>query len=277
MLARISLLGYCQSMEKASRNDSKIGNEKNFVFRRAGESDHAELVNDVFRSVADKYDLMNDLMSGGIHRFWKQALVNRIKPRTGVHLLDLAGGTGDVTLRFLDNLHKNNQKCLDNISITVCDPNESMLQIAHNRVVDKGYVKGVEFINAPAEKLPLEDHSVDVCVISFGLRNVTDRKLGLSEIHRVLKFGGHFLCLEFSPVTVSTLAPLYNAYSDHVLPWLGHHIAGDRNSYEYLVESIRQFPSPDELTSELQTSGFGNITHRNLSGGIVAIHSGWRV
>ncbi|MEE2655041.1 MAG: bifunctional demethylmenaquinone methyltransferase/2-methoxy-6-polyprenyl-1,4-benzoquinol methylase UbiE [Pseudomonadota bacterium] len=264
-------------MKKTSRNDSKREKEKNPGFRRVRESEHAELVNEVFQSVADKYDLMNDLMSGGIHRFWKQALVNRIKPRTGGHFLDLAGGTGDVTIRFLDNLYKNNQKYLNSISITLCDPNESMLQVAHGKVVDKGHVKGIEFLNASAENLPLEDRSVDVCAISFGLRNVTDRKTGLSEIHRVLKFGGHFLCLEFTPVTLSTLAPLYKAYSDHVLPWLGHHIAGDRNSYEYLVESIRQFPSPDELTSELQIAGFRNITHRNLSGGIVAIHSGWRV
>ena len=264
-------------MEKASRNDSKIESKKNFGFHRVGKSEHAELVNNVFQSVANKYDLMNDLMSGGMHRFWKQALVNRIKPQKGMHLLDLAGGTGDVTLRFLDNCNRNGHKYLNDITITLCDPNESMLKVAHSRAIDKGYIKGIEFINAPAESLPLEDRSIDVCVISFGLRNVTDRKVGLSEIRRILKFGGHLLCLEFTPVILPTLAPLYNAYSDHVLPWLGQHIAGDRNSYEYLVESIRQFPEPDNLTSELQTAGFGNITHRNLSGGIVAIHSGWRV
>ncbi len=264
-------------MEKASKIDSGIENQKNFGFRHMGNSEHANLVNNVFQSVADKYDLMNDLMSGGLHRLWKQALVNRINPQTGMHLLDVAGGTGDVTLRLLDDLNRSDQNFGKDITITICEPNESMLKIARKKTVDNGYVKGIEFLNAPAEKLPLEDFSIDVCVISFGLRNVTDRKMGLSEMHRVLKFGGHFLCLEFTPVITPMLAPLYNAYSNRVLPWLGQHIAQDRNSYEYLVESIRLFPEPEELTKELQTAGFGNITHRNLFGGIVAIHSGWRV
>ncbi|NKB20458.1 MAG: ubiquinone/menaquinone biosynthesis methyltransferase [Alphaproteobacteria bacterium] len=264
-------------MANSSTNGVEGDNETNFGFRRVPREEHAGLVSSVFESVADRYDIMNDLMSGGLHRLWKQALIDWINPQPEMRLVDVAGGTGDVTFRFLERL----ESATDNDDTTsraiICDPNGAMLKVAQTRAIDKGYVHGIEFVEAPAEKLPLEDRSAAVCTISFGLRNVTDRAAGLEEMHRILDFGGHFFCLEFSPAVAPILAPLYDTYSNRILPWLGEHVAGDREAYEYLVESIRRFPEPDALTTEMQAAGFGNIQHRMMSGGIVAIHSGWRL
>ena len=152
-----------------------------------------------------------------------------------------------------------------------------MLRVAQKKAIDKGYLQGINFIQAPAEGLPLRDRSADVCTISFGLRNVTDRVAGLAEIFRILDFGGHFICLEFSPAVMPFLAPFYDTYSAYVLPWLGKHVAGNEEAYEYLVESIRCFPEPAALTEEMQNTGFSNIQCQIMSGGIVAIHSGWRL
>ena len=215
-------------------------------------------------------------MSGGLHRLWKQALIDWINPRPGMRLVDVAGGTGDVTFRFLEHLDNATDNETTNRA-TICDPNSAMLKVAQTRALDKGYVRGIDFVEAPAEELPLENRSADVCTISFGLRNVTDRAAGLAEMHRVLNFGGHFFCLEFSPAVTPILAPLYETYSNRILPWLGEHVAGDREAYEYLVESIRRFPEPEALTMEMGAAGFSNIQHRMMSGGIVAIHSGWRL
>ncbi|MBS41520.1 MAG: bifunctional demethylmenaquinone methyltransferase/2-methoxy-6-polyprenyl-1,4-benzoquinol methylase [Rhodospirillales bacterium] len=264
-------------MKKKYTTDSASDSETNFGYRRVSRGEHAALVSNVFQSVAHKYDLMNDLMSGGLHRLWKKVLINHINPRSHVQFLDMAAGTGDITLQCLDCLQKEGPKHSKGFKATLCDPNDAMLEIARKRAVDRGYVKGIEFITAPAERIPIEDLSIDICVISFGLRNVTDRSASLSEMHRVLKFGGHFLCLEFSPVITPTLAPLYEAYSKHILPWLGKLITQDRESYQYLVESIRKFPKPDILAEELKRAGFSNINYHTLSGGIVAIHSGWRI
>jgi len=263
-------------MVNSFTNDVEGDVETNFGFRRVPKSEHAGLVSSVFESVADRYDVMNDLMSGGLHRLWKQALIDWINPQPGIRLIDVAGGTGDVTFRFLEHLDNSSD---DNTAhqATICDPNNAMLKVAQTRALDKGFVRGIKFVEAPAEELPLENRSADVCTISFGLRNVTDRVAGLAEMHRTLDFGGHFFCLEFSPAVAPILEPLYETYSNRILPWLGEHVAGDREAYEYLVESIRRFPEPGALITEMEAAGFSNIQHRTMSGGIVAIHSGWRL
>lgn len=246
-----------------------------FGFRRVSETEHAGLVGRVFDSVADRYDLMNDLMSGGLHRLWKQALICWLNPTPAMRLVDVAGGTGDVAFRALERIAVSEGQN-DGIVI-ICDPNEAMLGVARRRAIDKGHMGDVSFTCARAEALPQRDHLADACTISFGLRNVSDRAAALSEMQRILDIGGHFLCLEFSPKVLPLLAPLYDAYSHRILPWLGDHIAGDREAYQYLAESIRRFPEPDLLADEMRAAGFDNVTYRSMSGGIVAIHSGWRI
>lgn len=246
-----------------------------FGFRRVSADEHAGLVGQVFDSVANRYDLMNDLMSGGLHRLWKQALIEWLHPTGAMRLVDVAGGTGDVAFRAVDYSAGTDDE--SRTDVTICDPSESMLGVARRRAIDRGHLQGVSFVCARAEALPQPDRTADACTISFGLRNVTDRPAGLSEMHRILDIGGHFLCLEFSPKVLPLLAPLYDTYSHRILPWLGEHVAGDRASYEYLAESIRRFPEPDILANEMSAAGFGNVTYRSMSGGIVAIHSGWRL
>jgi demethylmenaquinone methyltransferase/2-methoxy-6-polyprenyl-1,4-benzoquinol methylase len=265
----------------SSESGAKLSRrETNFGFQRVAADDHRGLVGAVFDSVAGRYDLMNDLMSGGLHRLWKQALIDALDPRPGMRLLDVAGGTGDVAFRAIERAETRSDQS-DNrggqsLVTTICDPSEAMLDVARNRAIDKGLLKGIDFVCAPAESLPFEDRSADACTISFGLRNVTDRPAALAEMRRVLEIGGHFLCLEFSPAVLPLLAPLYDAYSYKVLPWLGDKIAGDADSYRYLAESIRRFPPPEALSAELKAAGFGAIRHRIFSGGIVALHTAWR-
>jgi demethylmenaquinone methyltransferase/2-methoxy-6-polyprenyl-1,4-benzoquinol methylase len=227
---------------------------------------------------------MNDLMSGGLHRLWKQALIDTLDPRHGMRLLDIAGGTGDVAYRAIERAKTRSSSpdsapdsaCNNPLVTTICDPSEAMLDVARNRAINKGLLRGIKFVCAPAESLPFDDKSADAVTISFGLRNVTDRPAALAEMRRVLEIGGHFLCLEFSPAVLPVLAPLYDAYSYKILPWLGNKIAGDADSYQYLAESIRRFPPPDTLSAELKAAGFGAIRHRMFSGGIVALHTAWR-
>ena len=246
-----------------------------FGFRRVRLQDHAGMVSAIFDSVADRYDLMNDLMSGGLHRLWKQALIDWLNPRASMHLIDVAGGTGDVALRALERFASRDDTTP--CAVTICDPNGSMLRVAKRRAVDAGHLGGVSLVCARAEALPVSNRAVNACTISFGLRNVTDRMAALSELYRILDMGGHFLCLEFSPSVMPVLASLYDTYSYRVLPWLGERVVGDRDAYRYLAESIRRFPDPETLAGELQATGFGNVSYRALSGGIVAIHSGWRI
>lgn len=246
-----------------------------FGFRRVREDEHAGLVGQVFNSVADRYDLMNDLMSGGLHRIWKQTLIDWLNPTPSMRLADVAGGTGDIAFRALEKSAE--AKSEGGGNVTICDPNQSMLRVARRRAVDLGYLQGVSFTCARAEELPIPDRTADACTISFGLRNVTDRTAALSEMRRILDIGGHILCLEFSPRVLPVLAPLYDAYSHRILPWLGEHVAGDREAYQYLAESIRRFPKPEILADEMTAAGFDNVRYRTMSGGIVAIHSGWRI
>ena len=227
----------------------------------------------VFDSVARRYDLMNDLMSGGAHRLWKATFVRRLGLRPGMHVLDLAGGTGDIAFRMLDRLKGDGR-------VTVCDINHEMLRVGLSRGIDHGYLPAagtLDWVCGNAEQLPFADMSVDTATIAFGLRNVTHIDKALAEIRRVLKPGGRFFCLEFSHVVVPVLDRIYDRYSFAVLPRIGQIVANDRDSYQYLVESIRQFPPQDELVERMTGAGLERSRYENLSGGIVAIHSGWRL
>lgn len=242
-----------------------------FGYREVGEREKPSLVQGVFRSVASRYDMMNDLMSGGIHRLWKAALVNWLNPRPGLCLLDTAGGTGDIALRVLNRLEPGTGH------VIVCDLTAEMLAVGRDRAIDCGLVKGLSWVCGDAEQLPLPDRSVTAYTIAFGLRNVTHIDRALAEARRVLKPGGHFLCLEFSRVVVPLFAELYDQYSFRVLPAMGAVVAGDRESYLYLAESIRRFPPQAELADRMTAAGLAQVRYRNLSGGIAALHSGWRI
>lgn len=260
---------YLAEMTQPDTSHSHRG-DADFGFRRVGEDEKTRLVHDVFSSVAARYDLMNDLMSGGIHRLWKAQLLDRLAPRPGQLLLDLAGGTGDIARRFLDRAGPTG-------AAIVCDINESMIRRGRDRSIDRGAVDDIDWIAGNAEALPLASSSVDACTISFGLRNVTRIPAALKEARRVLKPGGRFLCLEFSRVEGKLLRRAYDLYSFTVLPRLGDIVARDRDAYQYLVESIRRFPPQAELASLMEDAGFEQVNWRNLSGGIAAIHAGWRL
>jgi len=244
------------------------GARTHFGFREVAEGAKTGLVRDVFDSVASRYDLMNDLMSGGVHRLWKAALIDTLRPRAGMDLLDVAGGTGDIARRFLD---------AGGGKVTICDINESMLRVGRDKAIDHGLLGGIDWVVGDAEALPFPDCSAGAYTIAFGLRNVTHVERALAEARRVLRPGGRFLCLEFSHVTVPGLDMLYDRYSFNVLPALGAMVARDRESYQYLVESIRRFPPQETLAAMMAKAGLERVTYRNLSGGIAAIHSGWRL
>lgn len=244
--------------------------QTDFGFREVDEHEKTRLVREVFDHVASRYDLMNDLMSGGIHRRWKAELIDRLKPRPGEILLDLAGGTGDIARRFLGRAGKGGQ-------VIVCDINAAMVAAGRDRALDDGIFKDITWLVGDAAALPLADASIDCCTISFGLRNVTHKETALEEARRVLRPGGRFLCLEFSRVEAPLLRRLYDLYSFTVLPRLGAVVARDRDAYQYLVESIRRFPPQAKLAAMMDRAGFEQVSWRNLSGGIAAIHSGWRL
>ena len=241
-----------------------------FGFRRVEAKEKPALVRGVFESVAGRYDLMNDLMSGGIHRLWKADLIEWLNPRAGELLLDVAGGTGDIAFRYLERTGKDGR-------VVVCDLTPAMLNVGRDRAIDRGIIAGIEWVAGDAQALPVADRSVDAYTIAFGLRNVTDIDRALAEARRVLKPGGRFVCLEFSQVILPLLKQLYDLYSFRVLPWMGRLVAGDKESYVYLVESIRRFPAQAALVERLKAAGFGETRYRNLSGGIAALHTAWRI
>ena len=244
-----------------------------FGFRDVPLGDKQTLVNDVFHSVARRYDLMNDLMSGGLHRVWKDLMINALNPprsETPFTLLDVAGGTGDIAFRAAEAAGPN-------FKATVCDINSEMLAVGRERAAARGLDAGVAFTEANAEALPFADRSFDAATIAFGIRNVPRIERALAEAFRVLKTGGHFLCLEFSAVDVPGLAGLYDFYSFNVIPALGRAVVGDADAYRYLVESIRRFPSPQAFAALLREAGFARVSHQVMTGGIVALHSGWRL
>lgn len=237
-------------------------------------SEHAQRVKDVFNRVASKYDLMNDLMSFGLHRVWKRQFVQRLSIKPNAHYVDVASGTGDITRL----IHKSLLSHGLNPCITAVDPNESMMGQGKAKLIDNGVITGVNWVQASAEALPFDDNSVDAITISFGLRNVSDIPKGLSEFYRVLKPGGQFLCLEFSDVQHKIVNAAYTFYSLNVIPKLGDYIVGEQVEapYEYLVDSIQKFPNQSVLQSMIESSGFNNVTYTNLTDGIVAIHEGWK-
>jgi demethylmenaquinone methyltransferase/2-methoxy-6-polyprenyl-1,4-benzoquinol methylase len=246
-----------------------------FGFRRVPEAEKAPLVRAIFDSVAARYDLMNDLMSAGIHRWWKDEMVASLKPRPGQRLLDVAGGTGDIALRALPRLLGGGQR-VDGGAV-VSDASAAMLAIGRARALDQGILAGIEWICADAEQLPVADRSVDLYTVGFGLRNVTRIDAALAEAHRVLKPGGRFLCLEFTPEITPLLQPLYDLYSFQLVPLLGQIVTGDRDAYSYLVESIRRFPRQSELAEMIAGAGLDQVKFRNLTGGVAALHSAWRL
>jgi demethylmenaquinone methyltransferase / 2-methoxy-6-polyprenyl-1,4-benzoquinol methylase len=243
-----------------------------FGARQVPLDDKQALVDDVFHSVARRYDLMNDLMSLGLHRAWKDALATAVDPPKNLPfaLLDIAGGTGDVAFRVLD--HGGEQT-----RATVCDINTDMLDVGRERAGVRARGDAVTFIEANAEALPFADKSFDAATIAFGIRNVPRIEPALAEAYRVLKIGGRFLCLEFSVVDVPGLDRLYDFYSFNVIPRLGRMVAGDAESYRYLVESIRRFPKPQAFAAMLRSAGLARVSFQPMTGGIVALHSGWRL
>ncbi|MEG3157858.1 bifunctional demethylmenaquinone methyltransferase/2-methoxy-6-polyprenyl-1,4-benzoquinol methylase UbiE [Lysobacter zhanggongensis] len=253
--------------DQTPRNDHHA--TTHFGFRDVPTGDKQKLVGQVFSSVAGSYDLMNDLMSLGIHRVWKRYFVATAQVRRGDRVLDLAGGTGDIALLLKDRVG-------DTGSIVLGDINGDMLRVGRDRMVDRGKVAGFEYVQMNAEALPFPDASFDLVTIAFGLRNVTDKDAALREMHRVLKVGGQARVLEFSEVTQDWFKPIYDFHSFKVLPRLGKLFAGDAYSYQYLAESIRKHPPQDELKAMMGAAGFARAGYRNLSGGIVAIHTGYK-
>ncbi len=240
-----------------------------FGYKEVDSAKKASMVKGVFSNVAPKYDIMNDVMSLGIHRIWKDTFIKKLNPKAGSKLLDVAGGTGDIAFRFLQKAKGGH--------VTVCDINPQMLEEGYKNAIDNNVLEGIEWTCGDAEKLPFPDNSYDYYTIAFGIRNVTHIDAALAEAYRVLKPGGHFMCLEFSHVTNPVLAKLYEFYSFKVIPQMGQLVAGDRDSYQYLVESIRKFPTQEKFLKMIKDAGFTQASYTNLSGGSVAIHSGWKV
>lgn len=254
------------------RTTATGGMETAFGFRRVNEGEKQDLVNNVFHRVADRYDLMNDLMSAGLHRAWKAAMVDWISPskRSGFKSLDVAGGTGDIAFRIVEASNFN-------AHVTVLDINGSMLGVGRDRAVKRGIDQNLTFVEANAEELPFEDATFDAYTIAFGIRNVPRIDVALAEAYRVLKPGGRFLCLEFSEVGMPVLDKVYDAWSFNAIPRIGQMIAGDADSYQYLVESIRTFPNQQNFADMIRKAGFSRVTWRDYTGGIAALHSGWKI
>ena len=263
--------------QNAARDDTHFGERTVPLGEKQG------LVDDVFHSVARRYDLMNDLMSGGLHRAWKDALVTAVNPPTkgrpgrlaekggrDFRLLDLAGGTGDVAFRVIEAGGPN-------VHVTVCDINADMLAVGRERAEKRGHDLAVTFEQGNAEELPYPDRSFDCVTIAFGIRNVPRIERALGEAYRVLKLGGRFLCLEFSAVTVPGIDALYDLYSFQVIPRIGRLVTGDREAYAYLVESIRKFPRPEPFADMIRAAGFRRVAYTQMTAGVVALHSGWKL
>lgn len=244
--------------------------ETDFGFSRVAPVEKTRRVRAVFESVAPSYDLMNDLMSAGLHRLWKRQAVNMLDIRPGHTVLDLAGGTGDMTRLMHKRLNGQGR-------IILSDINASMLTLGRDRLLNEGLVAGINYVQADAESLPFRPRSLDRVCIAFGLRNVTDKVKALRAAYEALRFGGLYLILEFSQLKLRALEPLYDTYSFQWLPWLGQRIAGDADSYRYLAESIRRHPDQDTLSTMLQQAGFDRVDYTNLAGGIVAVHRAWKI
>ena len=262
----------------------QTGENTHFGFKQVALGDKQARVDDVFHSVARRYDLMNDLMSGGLHRAWKGVLVTALNPPKAraspdspamrgaqpFALLDLAGGTGDVAFRAIEAGGAD-------LRATVVDINADMLDVGRARAGERGLDDAITFVEGNAEALPFPDRSYDAVTVAFGIRNVPRIEAALKEAHRVLRIGGHFLCLEFSTVDVPGLDALYDFYSFNVIPALGRAVTDDEAAYRYLVESIRRFPRPEAFSDMMRSAGFARVSFQRMTGGIVALHSGWRL
>ena len=240
-----------------------------FGFETVAEDEKAGRVQGVFNSVASKYDIMNDVMSVGIHRIWKEAMMDWLAPRSGQKLLDVAGGTGDISFKFLKRAGSGHA--------TVLDLTEPMLIEGRKRAEADKMADSIDWVVGDAMALPFEDNTFDVFTISFGIRNVTRPQDALAEAYRVLKSGGRLVVLEFSHLTNDGMQKLYDLYSFNVIPQMGKMIAGDRDSYQYLVESIRKFPDQETFLAMIRDAGFENAKYRNLTMGVAALHSGWKI
>ncbi|TPI34305.1 bifunctional demethylmenaquinone methyltransferase/2-methoxy-6-polyprenyl-1,4-benzoquinol methylase UbiE [Mesorhizobium sp. B3-1-9] len=254
------------------RTTAAGGMETSYGFRRVGEGEKQPLVNDVFHKVANRYDLMNDLMSAGLHRLWKDAMVAWLNPpkKVGWKVLDVAGGTGDIAFRIVEASQRQ-------AHATVLDINGSMLAVGRDRAEKQGLAANTDFVEANAEELPFNDESFDAYTIAFGIRNVPRIEVALGEAYRVLKRGGRLLCLEFSEVDMPLLDKAYEAWSFNAIPRIGKAVTGDGEPYSYLVESIRKFPNQQNFAAMISRAGFDRVTFRNYSGGIAALHSGWKL
>lgn len=276
--------------------------ETHFGYENVSESKKAEKVHGVFENVADSYDVMNDLMSGGIHRIWKDHFISTLGPRPNTKLLDVAGGTGDIAFRFIDHVLVKSgsnfelpkvspvtpeaatgyidQDLEDSVAapyeVVICDISEGMLEVGQKRAEEKG-LGGITWVCGDAQQLPFEDDTFDCYTIAFGIRNVIDVQAALDEAYRVLKPGGRFLCLEFSQVTNPAIKWIYDQYSFQIIPAMGQVVAGDWKSYQYLVESIRKFPPQEEFKEMIEEAGFRRVTFENLTFGVTAIHSGFKI
>lgn len=237
-----------------------------FGYRDVAATDKTAMVGEVFSSVARRYDIMNDAMSGGLHRLWKDHFARRVKPRAGEVILDMAGGTGDIAFRLARS----------GAAITVADINADMLKVGMDRAGRRG-IDGLIWAEENAEALSFRDRAFDAYTIAFGIRNVTDIPAALKEAHRVLKFGGRFFCLEFSTTQWPGFADVYDAYSHHLVPRLGKLLANDADSYRYLIESIRRFPDMPAFAAMIEAAGFTQVKAEPILGGLVAIHSGWKI
>lgn len=249
------------------------GKQTHFGYRDVAEGEKSGLVRGVFSSVATKYDIMNDVMSGGVHRLWKSAMIDWLAPRPGWRMLDVAGGTGDIAFRILDRANRKGP----GTHVTVLDLTEDMLRAGMERAEGNTLAGQLDWINGDAMALPFGDDTFDAYTIAFGIRNVTRIEEALAEAYRVLRPGGRFLCLEFSQVTVAGMDRAYDAYSFAVIPRMGEMIANDRDSYQYLVESIRRFPDQERFAGMIREAGFGQVKYRNMTGGVAALHSGWKL
>ncbi len=255
-----------------SRTTAAGGMETSYGFKKVEAGEKQPLVNEVFHKVANRYDLMNDLMSAGLHRLWKDAMVAWLNPpkRAGWKVLDVAGGTGDIAFRIIEASGRN-------AAATVLDINGSMLTVGQDRAEKYQLLDNVDFVEANAEELPFADNSFDAYTIAFGIRNVPRIEAALAEANRVLKVGGRFLCLEFSEVDMPLLDKAYEAWSFNAIPRIGQAVTGDGEPYSYLVESIRKFPNQKNFADMIGRAGFDRVTFRNYSGGIAALHSGWKL
>ncbi|OCG63689.1 bifunctional demethylmenaquinone methyltransferase/2-methoxy-6-polyprenyl-1,4-benzoquinol methylase UbiE [Gilliamella sp. GillExp13] len=257
-------------MSQSSDKQDDTNQEKiDFGYKQVPKQEKVKRVAEVFHSVADKYDVMNDLMSFGIHRIWKKITIEYSSVRKGQKVLDLAGGTGDLTAKF-------SQFVGDDGLVVLADINESMLKVGRDKLRDKGLFKNIEYVQANAEELPFADNYFDCITISFGLRNVTDKEKALRSMWRVLKPGGRLLILEFSKPQYQILNKAYDLYSFTMLPLMGKIVANDSESYRYLAESIRMHPDQNTLKKMMEDSGFVDVKYHNMTGGIVALHTGFK-